>query len=383
MSSFDIKHKNEVFNLMEEFPLVTFKEIKSLAKLLEIQGIQNEENILTEKDYSLLRNKLLIEFQKNSDNYLDCINIEEVYSVGEEIKEFSSTVSKKEKLTVKISLRQLQIKFSLKELFIFQAIKILGIKDVNGGEIDYGMNTSRIYINNDDGKKVVKKVNELNTNNANKNNPLLNSKKAEQVNKMKSLTIVKKVSETKPVDVFEELIKKDTLVFIDTSSLMNDSMPDIINNNIIPILKKYSKTVFILDSVIHEISQKIQHENVTNQRRALSAKSILSKLIQSDLYQIPENYSVNKFFADAELITIFSDLRLKYNLCLITNDNSKCKGGGLSSCIMDLQTSTCIDNKNIKDITVLYIKNNQLIKYKKDRDIKFDLHKKAPKRVVL
>jgi hypothetical protein len=378
MSNLNTKNKNEIFSLLEEFPMSCFEEIKKFAKSLEIQGIQNEENILTDKDYILLRNKLLIESKKDDDSYQDGFSTEGISGLYDKINELTFIHSEKSKS--KVSLREIQVKYALKELFIFEAISFLGIKDINGDEIDYGMNILNININKDDEQKVVTKVNELNANNANKYNPLVNNKKVETTNSVKSLTTVERVFEYKSISIFEELIKNDTLIFIDTSSLMNDDMPDIIDD-IIPILKKYSKTVFIPDSVIYEISLKIKQDNEINQRKALSAKLILTKLVELDLYEIPESHSVNKYFADAELLTIFSDLRLKYNLCLITNDNSKCKNGGLSKCIKDLETSCCI--KNIKEITVLYVKDKKLIKYQEDSDLKTKLHEKLPKRVIL
>jgi len=451
--------KNEIYSLMEEFPFLSFFDIKTIALSLEIQGIYNEENILTEENYNLLRDKLLERAENNMQDYSEYEEYEEnnlsidtnSFKFDTSINSVSSTIdqvenipedTQKTKVQDYISIREIQLKHKLKEAFIFQSINALNIKDIHGNVIEANIDPNYIYVYIDDSEKIVKKTNKLNAANANQHKPFSTNTKtpanamtmselAEKYdislsvliniakdlgftyiyngnsythinncmkiveeaknklnaahNQLRSLKIVKKASApVKESNLFEEIIKKDTLVFIDTSSLMNDDMPKIVSKNIIPVLQKYNKTVFITDSVINEIAIKInQSNNAENQRKAISAKNILSKLVEHDLYQVPETYSVNKNFADAELISIFSDLRLKYNLCLITNDNSTKKGGGLSNCIMNLQTSTCMDEGSIKKITVFYVGKEKLIEYSNNRDVKFKLHEKSPIRVIL
>ena len=72
--------------------------------------------------------------------------------------------------------------------------------------------------------------------------------------------------------------------------------------------------------------------------------------------------SLMKKFADNALTSQFHSLRLKYNLCLITNDNSYKKDGNLSQDILDLKKSR--SSEYIKDIRVFYIKNKGITEYK-------------------
>lgn len=426
MTSFKLDYRNEIYALMEEFPSLCFEEIQSLALSLKIHGVRNEESVLSDKDYALLRNKIIMQVKSHTFNCGD-----EAYMKPKNTFDFDKELKSQDRLSIK----ELQREYSLKEAFIFEAINILGIKDIDGKAIETDMDSKLVYIYKSHSEQIVKKTHEINTIHANKKNLLLNGKitpvrkismnelsiisgidlavliqKARALKikfiyngdsyvninscmqiirsfqkKYNSFTIVKKASSTvAETSIFEKLIIQGTLFFIDTSSLMNDDMPDVMNNIIIPVLKKHKKRVTVTDSVIYEIEE--QMENVTNvesQRKAFLAQSILDTLAQDDLYQTPENYSVNKDFADPEIITMVTDLRLKYNICVITNDNSKKNGGGLSNSIMELQTSTCIRANSIKDISVLYVKNKKLVQYESNRDVSFTLHDKAPIRVLL
>ncbi len=456
MFNFEKYSEQGIYRLIDEFPLVSFSDIQTIALSLKIQGIHNENSHLSENNYILLRDKLLLENEDYLLNYNEYIEeneikIEEnkeeevVAEVETENKEEEDDDEEEVEVEVEteeieeleiievenpISIRKIQLEYKLKEAFIFQSIQELNIKDIKGTTISNDIDTKYIFVNETDCEKIVKKTNELNAFNSMKNNPaiknmnihinmmtldalakkystdvsilvqtanelnipsIINGKsQASLHNCTKIIANLKRKVESlivpsprEELNIFEEIIQKNTLVFIDTSSLMNDSMPEVINKEIIPILEKYNKVVFITDSVINEITIKISQLNSDNQQKGLSAKNILSKLVENDLYQIPETHSINKSFADAELITIFTDLRLKYNLCLITNDNSISNGGGLSNSIMELQTSTSIDEKSIKKITVLYVGDNKLMKYSDNRNVNFKLHEKSPIRVVL
>ena len=185
---------------------------------------------------------------------------------------------------------------------------------------------------------------------------------------------------------FETLLQQDYKVFIDSCSLMNDNMPEMLEHTIIPLLEQYNSVVYITDSVIHEINTKLKsHSDMETYNKAKSARNILERLNEKDLYQVPETGSVNKYFADAELISIFTDLRLKYKMCLITNDNKHSNKGGLAGSIMKLNEDPNIHS--INDIKVFSVNSkkgiSELIEYDSKRDSNFTLHENAPLRVKL
>ncbi len=185
---------------------------------------------------------------------------------------------------------------------------------------------------------------------------------------------------------FELMLKNGYLIFIDTSSLMNYNMFKVLKNEIIPFLKIYNAKIHILDSVINEINKHIKTtKDEATLKQAKAAQYVLKNLAADNLYVTPESISVNKYFADAHIISHFTDLRTKYNLCLITNDNSIKSDGRLAGSILYLKDDPNIEN--IKDIKVYYINkdgdNPKLIKFDKNRDSNFILHAKPPERVLL
>ena len=155
---------------------------------------------------------------------------------------------------------------------------------------------------------------------------------------------------------FEEIVKKDYKIFVDTSSLMQKDSDYVFFRIIAPILYKYQKKLIIPKSVYNEIS-KHWHNNHPNIE---IASKILSEMSKFNL--IGTNSKFDEDFADNVILAQFQSLRLKYNLCLITNDNSNKKDGNLSQDILDLKKSRAVDN--IKDIRVFYIKNKNIVEFK-------------------
>ncbi len=155
---------------------------------------------------------------------------------------------------------------------------------------------------------------------------------------------------------FEKLVKNDYKIFVDTSSLMQKNSKIVFFKIIAPLLYKYKKRLIIPKSVLNEISK----HNYNNHKNINIANHILNKLAKSQLYGI--NSTFNEEFADNAITAQFHSLRLKYNLCLITNDNSYKKGSNLSQDILDLKKSR--STENIKDIRVFFIKNETILEYK-------------------
>lgn len=157
-------------------------------------------------------------------------------------------------------------------------------------------------------------------------------------------------------DTFEILVEKDYKIFVDTSSLMQKESEIVFFKIIAPLLSKYKKQLIIPKSVLNEISK----HNYNKHTDIEKANHILDELSKFQLWGT--NSKFDEQFADNAISSQFHSLRLKYNLCLITNDNSYKKDGNLSQDILDLKKSR--SSENIKDIKVFFIKNQELIEFK-------------------
>lgn len=231
------------------------------------------------------------------------------------------------------------------------------------------------YMNEEEVKRVVETFYKDNNKKANNNNPNFKDTKSHYKSVKEDSTL-------------EEYIKKGYLIFIDTSSLMNYNMLKILNKEVIPFLKKYKKQVYIVDSVIYEIKNHLAKSKKYDKytvKQAESAQYILNILAKNNLYVIPETHALTKDFADGELISAFTNYRIKYDLCLITNDNKHKEQGKLAGSIVKLKDDPNI--RNIKDIKVFYIskdkENSKFVEFSFDRDSNFSLHSNSPERVVL
>ena len=187
------------------------------------------------------------------------------------------------------------------------------------------------------------------------------------------------------------LIEKGYLVFIDTSSLMLYNALNTLNKEVIPFLKKFKKQIYVVDSVLHEVDTIFkkptnnEYEKLKTHKQAESAKYILNILAKDNLCVTPETNSYNKKFADEELISCFTNYRTKYNLCLITNDNSQKKDGNLAGSIISLKNERTING--IKDIKVFSISRAyndfKLIEFKQKCNSEISTKGSSLKRVVL
>ena len=166
-------------------------------------------------------------------------------------------------------------------------------------------------------------------------------------------------------DLFETLVGKDYKIFVDTSSLMQKDSEIVFFQVIAPLLHKYKKQLIIPKSVLNEISK----HNYNKHKDIFKANHILDELSKFQLWGT--NSKFDEQFADNALTSQFHSLRLKYNLCLITNDNSYKKDGNLSQDILDLKKSR--SSEYIKDIKVFFIKNKGINEFK-------DKNQKYPKK---
>ena len=168
-------------------------------------------------------------------------------------------------------------------------------------------------------------------------------------------------------DTFETLIEKDYKVFADTNAFMKvNSVKDF--TNIAGLLHRNNKKLYIPKSVINEIQNQLYTD------RGKQANSIIEEYKKFDLLRIEKKFDKN--FADDPIQALFLSFRLKYNLCLITNDNN------LAQDILDLKRSR--STKNIKDIKVFSFGNNGIYEFKdryetkkSDKKTKFKEDKKV------
>ena len=144
------------------------------------------------------------------------------------------------------------------------------------------------------------------------------------------------------LDAFEKIVKNDYKIFVDTSSLMQEESVDVFLTKIIPLLIKYKRHIIIPRSVHNEINRHIK----THHKDIHIAQKILDKLRSSGYSGTNARFDYE--FADNAILAQFEELRLKYNLCLITNDNSYRKDGNLAQDILDKKQSRSIEK--IKDI---------------------------------
>ncbi len=246
----------------------------------------------------------------------------------------------------------------------------------------------RSYISDENVARIMQRFNQINQERANRNNPNYRKKYETSYEQPALFWDNHKKDRTTFVEEdsseFEQLIKDDYKIFIDTSSLMNYNALNVLNKEVIPYLKKYHKEIYVVESVLKEIAKNAKSSDTKTVKQANAAKFVLSILAKDDLYAIAETDSIEKNFADQELLMCFTNYRMKYNLCLITNDNSHKHGGKLAQAILNLK-----DDPNVrsKDIVVYSIGgdkyNPTLVKYEQDRDSNFIFHNHAPKRVRL
>ena len=157
------------------------------------------------------------------------------------------------------------------------------------------------------------------------------------------------------LDAFEKIVKNDYKIFVDTSSLMQEESVDVFLTKIIPLLIKYKRHIIIPRSVHNEINRHIK----THHKDIHIAQKILDKLRSSGYSGTNARFDYE--FADNAILAQFEELRLKYNLCLITNDNSYRKDGNLAQDILDKKQSRSIEK--IKDIRVFYVNNKGLCEF--------------------
>lgn len=153
------------------------------------------------------------------------------------------------------------------------------------------------------------------------------------------------------VDV--DSIARNYMIFIDTSFLMLSQAESFIKDVFSKKLDQYNNKIFIIDKVKGELEKHISSDNPEKVSKAQKGKEILDYLESKNL---AERYkeSNNQGHADKHFLVIFTDLRMKKNLCLLARDND------LAADINDLKKQRSVESNN--EIVVCYLsdKDNKL-----------------------
>ena len=119
------------------------------------------------------------------------------------------------------------------------------------------------------------------------------------------------------------LWSQNTRVFIDTCSLMEDISETFIWQHLVPTLRQYGIHLIVAKAVVDELNRNAVSTNAAKARRSEKAKDVVTGLIDANEANIfgEERDS----FPDNLFLGIFTQLRLKYRLILITQDRKLAK----------------------------------------------------------
>jgi rRNA-processing protein FCF1/tRNA A-37 threonylcarbamoyl transferase component Bud32 len=157
-------------------------------------------------------------------------------------------------------------------------------------------------------------------------------------------------------------IENDYKVFADTNAFMAKISVKVFSE-LAAVLQINKKKLYVPKSVINEI------KNQSKTYRGKQANKILEDFKKYDLLRIETKF--DEKYADDPIQALFLSLRLKYNLCLITNDNSKFKDGNLAQDILDLKRSRSTDF--IKDIKVFSFDSQRIYEFKDRYEIENEM----------
>ncbi len=132
------------------------------------------------------------------------------------------------------------------------------------------------------------------------------------------------------------LWSKNTRVFIDTSSLMEDASGTFMWRLAATLREKSIPPLIVAKSVVDELNRLEADEDECTSCKARNAKSVVSGLLNEEDAQVVGDKDDGSF-ADNLFQTVFTRFRLKYRLILITQDR------GLAKDILSLNGSASVD----------------------------------------
>ncbi|MGN0154334.1 MAG: hypothetical protein ACI4A3_07770 [Lachnospiraceae bacterium] len=163
--------------------------------------------------------------------------------------------------------------------------------------------------------------------------------------------------------IIENYLTKKYMVWIDTCSILHDSFRPFMDA-IIPTLMKYGQKIYIVSSVESELKKHAyRSDDEVLRNRATEA---ISEICYYQSYGVMDKYNKNshKRFADNELMTVFTELRIDNNLLLITQDKNLCS---------DIRLLSTMKSVNSMDIEVFkLIQDGRTQKFYIDNDNSFE-----------
>ena len=133
-------------------------------------------------------------------------------------------------------------------------------------------------------------------------------------------TLIRPGSNTLFVDL-SELLQEDTLLLMDTSSLMMDSFR-LFEKELFTTLRNAGKHLIIMDDVIFELEAHVRKQKKAAHVNAAYALSSLRQYQLMDLVVIPgeDRHGAFSHFADRTTLTVIRELRQRYAVVLIVQD---------------------------------------------------------------
>lgn len=145
------------------------------------------------------------------------------------------------------------------------------------------------------------------------------------------------------------LWSEHTRVFVDTNSLMEDTAETFIWTRLIPLLRaKGIPSLIVAKSVVDELDRLTSDRDESTARRARAAKLTVKSLLDADEAEV--SGEENDSFPDNLFLALFTRIRLKYRLILITQDRKLAKD------ILSLNSSSSVDR--IRGIDAFRIGSN-------------------------
>lgn len=139
-------------------------------------------------------------------------------------------------------------------------------------------------------------------------------------------------------------LKRDFMVWIDTSSILEDSFFDLFSE-LTSLFTQYDEHLYIPNSVLLELKKHTKSDDYELQEKSKERLALINSRKKSNIFTV-YNKGEKKTFADNELITIFTELRLEKNLLLITQDKD------LARDILDLGKSKSVISKKVEVLTI-------------------------------
>ena len=151
------------------------------------------------------------------------------------------------------------------------------------------------------------------------------------------------IKNEKAVEFLESCVK-NYLIFMDTCSFLYENA-EAFWSHIIPILQREKKTIIVPKRVYEEVYKFATRPDLCEKKsdpklneRAKTAEQKICVLQRAGLIEIFKGEMDN--FADNVFLTVFTNLRMKYNLLLITQDRK------LSSDIVSINYSKSVKTNN-------------------------------------